>query len=266
MNYRAPLLALALTGMAAISVADDALEIDASDPTKVYTYVGVGLKFTDYTNGETMLETRMVANWGIDANDMMLFEVGYGWHDGDRIAGSNESVTNLRVRYFHLFDMDYELERGYRGMGLQFDVQLAGSLKGTDGQNVISAGIMPAFALGGDWNLYVMASAMGAWDKNFERFSGAGVSIGPKVVFAPDWWAGSQFQLTPMYRYFLSGDLENEGSGNIEFNIGGEFNPVTTWDVVAEKNFDVDLRTLRRGVNTGLENDWSLFFNVSRYF
>ena len=263
---RASLAVLPAMCLAVSPVLADELEIDASDPTRVYTFVGMGVKFTDYTNGENMLEARMVANWGIDPNDMMLFEVGYGWHDGDRIAGSNESVTNLRVRYFHLFDMDYELERGYRGMGLQFDVQLAGSLKGTDGQNVFSAGIMPAFALGGAWNLYLMASGVGAWDKSFSRFSGAGISVAPKVVFAPDWWAGSQFQLTPMYRYFLSGDLENEGSGNIEFNIGGEFNDVTTWDIVAEKNFDVDLRTLRRGENTGLENDWSLFFNVSRYF
>jgi len=27
-------------------------KIDASDPTKIYTYAGGGLKYTDYTNGE----------------------------------------------------------------------------------------------------------------------------------------------------------------------------------------------------------------------
>jgi len=32
--------------------------VDASDPTKIYTYVGAGLKYTDYTNDESVLELR----------------------------------------------------------------------------------------------------------------------------------------------------------------------------------------------------------------
>jgi hypothetical protein len=241
-------------------------EIDASDPTKIYTFAGGGLKYSDYTNGESMLELRATANWGIGDNDSALFELGYGSHDGNLFPGTDTAMTNIRIRYFHLGQMNYDVEKGYRGMAYQVDLQFAGELKGTDGQNVIAAGIMPAYALGGDWNLYLMANVVGAWDKSFSRFSGAGASIAPKIVFSPDWWPGSQFQLTPTYKYFYTGALKNSGSGNIEFNVGGEFTPTIMWDLIFEKNFDVDLKTYRRGVDTGLENDWSIFFNATTYF
>ena len=51
-----------------------------------------------------------------------------------------------------------------------------------------------------------------------------------------------------------------------QVNVGGEITPTIMWDFIAEKNFDVDLKTLRRGENTGLENDWNVFFNVTTYF
>ena len=242
-------------------------EIDASDPTRVYSYFGGGVKYSDYTNGESMTELRITGNWGIDDNDMILFEAGYGWHSGSLVAGSNQDVTDARVRYFHLFGMNYDLQRGYRGSGLNLDLQLAGSLKGTNGQNTVAFGLLPAWALGDHWNLYMFANAVGTWDRKFEKFNGAGVQLAPQVVYDPSgMWAGAQFKLMLDYKYFLSGELQNDGSGTVELNIGGEFTPIVTWDVIAQKFFDVDLRTLRRGIDTGLENDWNVFFNVTRFF
>ena len=43
---------------------------------------------------------------------------------------------------------------------------------------------------------------------------------------------------------FHDGDLKNEGAGNI----------------------DIDLRSFRRGLTTGLKNDCNIFFNISKYF
>jgi len=57
-------------------------QIDASDPTKIYTYAGGGVKYTDYTNGESMWEIRATGNLGLSDSDMVMFELGYGWHDG----------------------------------------------------------------------------------------------------------------------------------------------------------------------------------------
>ena len=245
--------------------ADDV--IDASDPTRIYTFLGAGPKYSRYTNSEHMLELRITGNWGIDNDDMLLFEVGYGWHDGDLAPGSDTGITNARIRYFHLLGMDYELDHGYRGMGLQADLQFAGELKGTDGQNVITVGIMPTFAINPEWNLYLMLGAVGSWDKSFGKYNGAGINLSPKLVYSPEsLWDGAQFQLTPTVKYFLSGTLENEVSGNLEFNIGGEFTPTLMWDIVGDVNLGVDLETFRRGPSTELENDWSIFVNVTSFF
>jgi hypothetical protein len=122
--------------------------IDASDPTKIYTFMGGGFKYNDYTNGEYMWETRATGNIGLSDHDMLLFEFGYGWHEGKQSGRRNYGFTNSRLRWFHLYEMNYGLETGYRGFGLQGDVQLAGQLKGTDGQNQVIFGVMPVFALG----------------------------------------------------------------------------------------------------------------------
>jgi len=110
-------------------------EIDASDPTKIYTYAGGGVKFTDYTNGDSMWEIRATGNIGVTDKDMVLFEIGYGWHDGDSAnrTRDEDDITNSRLRWFHLFDMDYSATSGYRGWAAQLDLQLAGGLVGTDG-------------------------------------------------------------------------------------------------------------------------------------
>ena len=244
-------------------------EIDASDPTKVYTYAGAGVKFTDYTNGDDMLELRATGNLGITPNDMALFELGYGWHNGDPASGTkdDDNWTNARLRYFHLFDMDYSVLSGYRGFATQVDLQLAGELKGTDGQNQIVVGVMPVFALGGDWNLYLMANVANAWDKKFEYWNGIGPSITTQFIYSPqNWWPGAQIRIVPTYTYFVAGDLKHDGSGDIEFNVGGEFTSSIMWDITFQKNLDIDLNSYRRERSSELKNDWNLFLNVTRYF
>ena len=85
-------------------------------------------------------------------------------------------------------------------------------------------------------------------------------------IISPDWWPGSQLRILPAYSYFVDGELEDEGSGNLDINLGGELNPATSWDITVQKRFDKDLKSFRRGEETGLENDWNVFFNVTRYF
>jgi hypothetical protein len=241
--------------------------IDASDPTRIYTFMGGGFKFNDYTNGETMWEARAIGNIGLSDHDMLLFEAGYGWHQGDQAPGKDSGITNSRLRWFHLYDMNYELETGYRGFGLQADVQLAGTLKGTDGQNQVLFGAMPVFALGGNWNLYLMLMVANTWEKGWTYWNGIGPSVTAQFIYNnEDWWPGAQVRIIPTYTYFMAGYLEDEGSGNLEINVGGEFKPSVMWDVTAQKNFDVDLRAFGRGPSENLENDWNIFFNVTSYF
>ena len=244
--------------------------IDASDPTKIYTYMGVGPKYNRYTNTDDMWELRAIGNWGLSDNDMLLFEFGYGWHGGKHATASEkeDGFTNSRLRYFHTFEMNYEQERGYRGLGLQVDLQLAGDLRGTDGQNQLMIGAMPTFALGGDWNLYLITSVANSWDKGFGTWNGAGASVTSQFIWDPEGlWPGAQFRIIPTYTYFVAGDLKRDGSGQLELNVGGEFTSTLMWDLTFEKNFDVDLNSYTGSkFDTELENDWSLFFNVTKYF
>jgi len=251
-------------GMAAPAAAD---KIDASDPTKIYTYAGGGVKYTDYTNGESMTELRATGNVGVSANDMVLFELGYGWHSGDLVPGSSDGVTNARLRYFHLFNMDYEVVNGYRGMTAQVDLQLAGSLKGTDGQNLLTLGALPAFGISETWSAFIALNVVSAWDKNFERYNGLGIGLAPLLVYAPkDWWRGAYVQIWPNYTYFVSGELKDSGSGNVDLVTGGQITTTTLWGLTLQKQLDQDLGSFRRGRDTGLQNDWNVFFNITTYF
>lgn len=241
--------------------------IDASDPTKIYTYVGAGLKYNDYTNSEYMLETRVIGNIGLSERDMLLFETGYGWHQGEQAPGEDTGLTNTRLRWFHMYDMNYEIATGYRGLGLQVDVQLAGKLKGTDGQNQITFGVMPVFTLRGGWNLYLMLNVANTWDKGWDYWNGIGPNVSAQFIYDNDnWWPGAQLRLIPTYTYFVAGELENDGSGTLEVNVGGEITPTWMWDVTAEKNVGVDLRSFKREPGEKLENDWNIFFNFTSYF
>jgi len=241
--------------------------IDASDPTKIYTYAGGGLKYNDYTNGEHMVEIRALGNIGLGERDMLLFEFGFGKHQGNQNPRRDHGVTNSRLRWFHLYEMNYELERGYRGLGLQVDAQLAGQIKGTDGQNQVLFGVMPVFALGTGWNLYLMLNVANTWDRGWDYWNGIGPSVTAQFIYDnEDWWPGAQIRLVPTYTYFVAGELEDEGSGNIEINVGGEFSPTVMWDITAQKNVDVDLRSFKREPGLELENDWNFFFNVTAYF
>jgi len=242
-------------------------EIDPSDPTKIYTYAGGGVKYTDYTNGESMIEVRATGNVAASDSDMVMFELGYGWHDGDLVPGDNSDFTNARIRWFHLFPMDYSIVTGYRGWATQIDVQLAGALKGTDGQNTISVGALPAFGLNEQWSFFLAMSVVNTWDKNFDEYNGLGVNLAPLLVYTPDFlWEGAYFQIWPAYTYFISGELKDEASGNFDLTTGGPITDTVMWAVTFQSLFDEDLRSFRRGRDTGLKNDWNVFFNITAYF
>lgn len=255
-----------LTSLTASVFSEETTTVDASDPTKVYTFAGAGLKYTDYTNGDGMTELRVTGNIGLSPSDMVLFELGYGWHQGTNTpAGKNEGMTNARLRYFHLFKMDYE-KMGYRGMAAQVDLQLAGALKGTDGQNVLALGGLGAWGINEQLSFYAGPIVPSSWDKRFEEYNGSGLGVTALLVYTPPLWKGCYFQFWPTYSYFLNGALEDEGSGNIDLVAGGNITDTLTWGMTFQQNLDVDLKTFRRGATTGLQNDWNVFASLTTYF
>ena len=259
---------LATTILTATSSLHAEETIDASDPTRVYTYAGAGIKYTDYTNDESMTELRATGNVGLTPSDMLMFEIGYGWHNGDRVPGGDSAITNGRLRWFHLFEMDYSVTSGYRGWATQIDMQIAGSMKGTDGQNTLSIGALPAFGINEQWSFFLPMNVVNSWDKEFKNYNGLGLNVSPLLVYTPDWWEGSYVQIWPGYTYFVSGELadQGQGAGNLDLTTGGSITEKIWWAVTYQKNFDVDLKSFRRGEDTGLVNDQNIFFNVTTYF
>lgn len=256
-------LVLALTTV--IAIAEEA--IDASDPTRVYTYAGGGVKYTDYTNNGEMWEGRITGNLGLSTSDMVLFELGYGKHSGNKVPGSNSGVTNARARWFHLFGMDYSVTSGYRGWATQVDLQIAGDLKGTDGQNTLSVGALPAFGLNEKWSLFLPVNLVNTWDKKFKNYNGMGLSLAPLLTYDPgNWWTGAFVQIWPNYTRFVSGDLKGEGAGNFDVTVGGQINPTLFWGLTYQKNFDKDLRSFSRDEDSGLKNDQNIFLSITSYF
>jgi hypothetical protein len=240
--------------------------VDTSDPTKIYSYLGGGLKYNEYTNGEYMLEARLTGNLGLGASDMLLFEVGYGRLQGHDVIEDSSDWTDARLRWYHLFEMDHDAI-GYRGMGTQLDVQLAGELPGTDGQSQIIMGVMPTWNLSPSMGLFLSLNVANAWDKDFSHYNGAGVGFDAQFIYSnEDWWPGAQLRLIPAYTYFMTGELDGEGSGYVELNVGGQVTPTLAWDVTAHKNVDKDLRSFKRDDFSELENDWNVFLNVTHYF
>ena len=246
------------------TAADEA--IDASDPTKIYTFLGGGPKYTEFANGEYLAEARLIGNLGMSERDMLLVEAGYGRLQGNDLYDDESGWTNARLRWFHLFDMDYEAI-GYRGLGTQADLQLAGQLPGTDGQNLLALGVMPTWNFTPNLSLYLSLNMSNAWDKNFKKHNGTGAGFDAQLIYNNEnWWPGAQVRFVPVYNYFLTGDLKNEGSGSFDINVGGEFAPTLMWDFTIQKNFDEDLSSYRRDRFGEIENDWNVFFNVTSYF
>ena len=240
--------------------------VDAADPTKIYTFLGGGPKYISFTNGEYIWEARLIGNLGLGAHDMVLFEAGYGRIDGNDVFDADSDWTNTRIRWFHLFDMDYEAI-GYRGLGTQVDLQLAGSLPGTDGQNQLITGVMPTWNFTPNLSLYLSLNVANAWDKSFENYNGAGLGFDAQFIYNnDDWWPGAQIRLIPVYNYFFTGELEDEGSGSLDLNVGGQIRAGVMWDITYQMNVDKDLKTFRRGRFTKLENDWNVYINVTSYF
>lgn len=154
--------------------------IDASDPIKIYSYAGPGYKYTEYSNGDYLQELRVIGNLGLSDKDMVLFEFGYGKYNGTVLAGEDDTgLTNLRARWFHLFNMDYSVTRGYRGWATQVDLQGEGQVKGTTGTNTLAIGAVPAYGINAEWAFYLPINYVSTWGENFDKHQGHGISVAP---------------------------------------------------------------------------------------
>ena len=250
--------------------AQEADAVDASDPSKIYTYAGPGFKYTEFSNGDSLSELRVIGNLGITDRDMLLFEIGYGSYSGTVSAGEkDDGLTNGRLRYFHLFDMDYSVLNGYRGWATQVDLQFEGDAKGTTGGNTLAIGALPAFGGGASWSFFLPVNYVSSWGKDFSSHQGHGLSVAPLAVYAPENgpWPGFFLQIWPSYTRYIAGDLDGNGGGALDLTTGWSITPKLVASATFQQNFDKDLKlyTPTPGASSG-PNDWNLFVNFSWYF
>ena len=266
LNLHKVCLTLGLLVVAANTAAEG---IDASDPTKIYSYAGPGYKYTRFANGDNLQELRAIGNLGLGNSDMIMFEIGYGSYNGTVLAGEREDgTTNSRARWFHLFNMDYSKPGGYRGLATQIDLQFEGNVKGTKGSNTVAAGVLPAFGINESWSFYLAANYVSTWGEDFDKHQGHGVSIAPMAAYSPAKgpWPGFFMQFWPSYTRYLSGDLDGEGGANLDITVGGSVTEKIVVTVVFQQNFDENLRLHTPSTSSGGPNDWNIFANVNFYF
>jgi len=262
---------LVIVGAALLAVAGPALadDIDASDPTKINTYVGPGIKFTSFADDAELLEVRATGNIGLGPQDMVMFELGFGDFDGTAAPGATTNgLTNARARWFHLFSMDSSVVKGYRGWATQIDVQLEGDVTRTNGSNTIAIGALPAYGINESWSFYLPINYVSTWNSDFDNHVGHGISIAPMAAYAPEKgpWPGFFLQIWPSYTEYFAGDLDGSGAANVDITLG--WTPAAKWVVtgVFQQNFDKNFQGFRRpGVVSGA-NDWNLFLSASYYF
>ena len=260
---------MALTSLSAAVWAEAAEEVDASDPTKIYSYVGPGFKFTEYSNGDSLSEVRAVGNIGFTDQDMLLFEIGYGSYSGTVLNGEkDDGITNGRARYFHLFNMDYSVAVGYRGLATQVDLQFEGDVKGTTGGNTLAIGVLPAFGGGASWSFFLPVNYVSTWGDNFDKHQGHGISVAPLAVYAPEKgpWPGFFLQIWPSYTHYVAGDLDGEGGANLDLTTAWSITPTIVATATFQQNFDKNLKLYNPNNGTSGSNDWNLFASVSWYF
>ena len=249
------------------SFAED--DIDASDPTRIATYAGPGIKFTSFADDAELWELRAVGNIGLGEQDMVMFELGYGDYDGPATGDQKtKGLTNARARWFHLFKMDNTVTKGYRGWATQIDLQLEGDVTRTDGSNSVAVGALPAFGINESWSFFLPVNYVSTWNGDFKKHTGHGISIAPMAAYAPAVgpWPGFFLQIWPSYTRYFAGDLDNEGAANLDVTVG--WSPADRWVVTGlfQKNFDKDFQGFRRpGVISG-SNDWNVFVSASYYF
>lgn len=249
--------------------AEQTEKVDASDPTKIYSYAGLGYKLTEYDNGDSLNEVRAIGNIGFSDSDMLLFEIGYGNYSGTVLSDEKDSgATNGRARYFHLFGMDYSIATGYRGWATQVDLQFEGNVKGTTGGNTLAIGALPAFGGGSNWSFFLPVNYVSTWGNKFEHHQGHGISIAPLAVFSPEKgpWPGFYLQIWPSYTEYVAGDLKNSGGAALDLTTGWSITPTIVAAATFQQNFDKDLKLYTPSTGTSGANDWNLFANVSFYF
>lgn len=244
--------------------------IDASDPTKIYSYAGLGYKYTAYTNHDHLQEIRTNGQLGLSESDMLTFEIGYGKYQGTVLPGEHGTgLTNARARWFHLASMDSSVTHGYRGWATQVDLQLEGSVKGTKGTNTLALGVLPAFAINPEWSLYLPLNYVSTWNHAFKKHQGHGISFAPMAAYAPadGPWPGFFLQIWPSYTRYIAGNLKGKGGANIDLTLG--WTPADRMVVTAtlQHNFDKNLSLYipNPGASSG-PNDWNLFISTSFYF
>ncbi len=241
--------------------------IDSSEPTRVYTGVGISAVSSEYDNGESLRELRGSINWAMTPDDMLQIESGYGQHDSNVTGGDDSGLTRTSLRYRQRLPFDESVQTGFLGMAFQAELQLSGEIRGTDGQTLFSGGTTPAIRISKSFDIYPIVNLVNSFDKNFKHYNGSGFDFAPRLTYTPSYlWPGAVVQIQPGYSKYLVGQLAFGNSSRVRIASSGTLFSVLQWTLSAERYNGLDLTTWRGKNSTGLKHDWSATFQLLATF
>ena len=118
--------------------------------------------------------------------------------------------------------------------------------------------------LGKEFSTFVSPIVSSVWSKNFNRHLGWVLRADVFLTYKPGWpWKGTYLKARPSLSYGVSGDLEGDGSGLIEFAVGAPISRTYWWDVQYRIFSDTSLEEASIGREENLATKWSLFLSFT---
>jgi hypothetical protein len=239
-------------------------EPDPSDPTNIDARVGLGYKFTELNGGVSMNEVRAKAAVDIGDEGTLVADVGVGALDS-YAPDDDLGLTDGRFRYFHLWEMDRTVVKGYRGWGTSLEIQTQGTVPGTDGSNVVALGALAAFGSGRKLSLFPNLILSSIWSNDLEDHLGAALRGDLIFTYKPGrFWHGAYFKARPSLSYGMTNVVRERTSFDMEASLGGAFTEEKLWW------WDVQWRTFFQdgalGDPSTLTANWSLYFSLTHFF
>ncbi len=195
MNQFTIILLLAILSITTINAQDEETqEVDASNPTNLYTQVNILGEYTSLKDGTNLYGMRANVQYSFDPNNLVLVEIPLLYND----ATSSFGLSDIRVRYFAIAKRVMTAEK-FHVIAPFIDLTLpTGSFENGLGSSsfVLSAGAVYGFAISKKIMLFPGLSAVHVTKPSTDlipdefKFSGTGflTQANMSISFNKSWF------------------------------------------------------------------------------
>lgn len=274
-RVQAALIALALGAWGSPALASDesppadagSTTYDPSDPTRVDTRGGFGVKNTEYDPSGQLRELRAKIAVQLNPKDLVTIDIGVGKNLNVPGESDEFGLTDVRFRFFRMWNVDRSIVAGWQGWGTSLELQTPGNVPGTDGSGLVALGAMGALGLGSGFSAFLNPIVSTVWTRGFDQHLGIAARFDLFLTYKPGTlWTGAYFKLKPSVSYGLSDEIQDQGAANLEASVGGAFSRVLWWDIQARTFLEKELDRETEGRESGVADDWSLYLSLTYFF